>query len=213
MSSQSHSHIPPQFLKRLVTQLEGGRRIVLGLVGPPGCGKSTLASVIHGEFPGISQIVPMDGFHLANSELQRLGRSDRKGAPDTFDAAGYVTVLGRLRHQGPDETVYVPEFRREIEEPIAGCIPVVPQTQLVITEGNYLLLDRGDWRAVASLLDDSWYIDVADQVRTQRLISRHEKFGRSAQAARDWVANTDEPNAQLIASTRSRAKLVFSLTT
>ena len=182
---------------------------MLGLVGPPGAGKSTLALTLHQAFPELSQVVPMDGFHLANAELQRLGRADRKGAPDTFDSAGYVALLQRLRHQGANETVYAPEFRREIEEPVAGAIPVFPQTRLVITEGNYLLLDSGHWAHVAALLDDVWYVEVDDALRTDRLVQRHEQFGRSRQDAVDWVASTDERNARLIETTRPQAKLVF----
>ena len=151
----------------------------------------------------------MDGFHLANVELQRLGRTGRKGAPDTFDGAGYAALLRRLRQQNEGEIVYAPEFRREIEEPIAGSIPVLPATQLVITEGNYLLVDSGPWAGVAALLDEVWYVEVDDVMRTDRLVQRHESFGRSAQAARDWVAGTDEPNARLIAATRARAQHLF----
>jgi pantothenate kinase len=189
--------------------LRDGRRKVLGLVGAPGAGKSTLASALQQAFPGVSQVVPMDGFHLANVELQRLGRAGRKGAPDTFDSAGYVALLARLRDAAPQEVVYAPEFRREIEEPIAGAIAVLPETRLVITEGNYLLQEDGGWQGVAPLLDDVWYVDVDDVLRTDRLTRRHEQFGRSRQDAADWVSGTDEPNARLVAATRSRARLVF----
>ena len=116
-------------------------RTLLGLVGAPGAGKSTLAAALLAEFAEVAQVVPIDGFHLANVELERLGRRDRKGAPDTFDSAGYVALLRRLLVQADDEVVYAPEFRREIEEPIANAIPIHARTQLVITEGNYLLLD------------------------------------------------------------------------
>jgi pantothenate kinase len=150
----------------------------------------------------------MDGFHLAQSELQRLKRTDRKGAPDTFDAAGYVNLVRRLR-EGTD-TVYAPEFRREIEEPIAGAIAVLPQTQLVVTEGNYLLLGDAPWNAVAPLLDACWYVDVDDALRRSRLVARHEQFGRSPRQARDWEASTDEPNARRIAATRDRASLIVA---
>ncbi|MDE2298386.1 MAG: nucleoside/nucleotide kinase family protein, partial [Burkholderiales bacterium] len=177
--------------------------------GPPGAGKSTLALALQAAFAGVSQVVPMDGFHLANLELQRLGRTARKGAPDTFDSAGFAALLQRLRHQRAGEIVYAPAFQREIEEPIAGAIAILPQTQLVITEGNYLLLDDGPWSGVAALLDDVWYVDVDDGLRNARLQQRHEAFGRSAQAARAWVDQTDEPNARLIATTRARARLVF----
>ncbi len=201
--------VAPAYLARIDGLLRDGRRKVLGLVGAPGAGKSTLAEALRQAFPGISQIVPMDGFHLANVELQRLGRAGRKGAPDTFDSAGYVALLARLRDPAGQGIVYAPEFRREIEEPVAGAIAVLPQTRLVITEGNYLLLEQDGWRGVAPLLDDVWYVDVDDALRTDRLTRRHERFGRSRQDAVDWVSGTDEPNARLVAATRSRARLVF----
>ncbi|CAN5493675.1 nucleoside/nucleotide kinase family protein [soil metagenome] len=199
-------------LARLQALMAGGGRKLLGLVGAPGSGKSTLAAALQGALPTPSQIVPMDGFHLANVELQRLGRAGRKGAPDTFDSAGYVALLRRLREQPGEagaDIVYAPEFRREIEEPVAGAIAVLPTTQLVITEGNYLLLSEGPWREVAGLLDEIWYVDVDDTLRTERLLRRHEQFGRSPEAARAWVAATDDPNARLIEATRERAHHTF----
>ena len=188
-----------------------GQRKLLGLVGAPGAGKSTLAlAMLQAVGADRAQVVPMDGFHLANVELQRLGRADRKGAPDTFDSAGYVALLQRLRDQRPDgDIVYAPEFRREIEEPIAGAIAVLPSTQLVITEGNYLLHDVGPWAGAAAMLDEVWYVDIDDAVREARLVQRHQQFGRSAEAARDWVASTDAPNARLIAATKARAHHVL----
>ncbi|MCK9689054.1 nucleoside/nucleotide kinase family protein [Scleromatobacter humisilvae] len=184
-------------------------RVLLGLVGPPGAGKSTLAAALQAEFASVAQVVPMDGFHLANVELERLGRRGRKGAPDTFDSAGYVALLRRLLVQPDDEIVYAPEFRREIEEPIANAIPIHARTQLVITEGNYLLLEEGPWAQVKELLDEIWYVDIPDEVRVHRLTKRHEQFGRTAEDAAAWVANTDEPNARLIEASRARASFVF----
>lgn len=201
--------IPAPFLARVDALLAQGGRRLLGLVGPPGAGKSTLAQALLEAFPGVAQVVPMDGYHLANVELARLGRAGRKGAPDTFDAAGYLALLQRLRKQRDGEIVYAPEFRREIEEPVAGAIAVLPATRLVITEGNYLLLDDGPWAGIAKLLDDCWYVEIDPALRTDRLVARHRQFGRSAEQAADWVAHTDEPNARHIEATRERARAVF----
>jgi pantothenate kinase len=203
--------IEDRFLARLEQLVADGQRRILGLVGAPGAGKSTLAEQILEALPGRAVIVPMDGFHLANVELERLGRASRKGAEDTFDSAGYVALLNRLRAPHHGETVYAPAFRREIEEPVAGAIPVSSDVPLVVTEGNYLLLERGHWKAVRPLLDEAWYVDVDPELRRQRLIDRHIRFGRDEDAARKWVQQTDEPNAVLIESTRDRADLVFQL--
>jgi pantothenate kinase len=201
----NQQHPPAAALKRLQQLLARGQRCLLGLVGAPGAGKSTLAAALQAAHPLTSQVVPMDGFHLANVELARLGRAGRKGAPDTFDAAGFVALLQRLRAQAPGEVVYAPEFRREIEEPVAGAIAVLPGTQLLIIEGNYLLLDDAPWAPVAPLLDEVWFVDVDDGLRRQRLLARHRAFGRSAQDAQAWVDATDEPNARRIAAGRARA--------
>ena len=205
------SGLPAAELARLEALLADGRRKLLGLVGAPGSGKSTVAQALLDALPGRAQVVPMDGFHLANAELGRLGRAGRKGAPDTFDGAGYVALLRRLRSQPAGETVYAPEFRREIEEPVAGAIAVRPETPLVITEGNYLLLEEGPWAGVAPLLDEVWYVEVDDRLRLERLLRRHQQFGRSLEAAQAWVAQTDEPNARRIAATRPRAHHILRL--
>lgn len=204
--------IEDRFIARLEQLIADGKRRILGLVGAPGAGKSTVAQAILEALADRAVIVPMDGFHLANVELERLGRASRKGAEETFDSAGYVALLGRLRAQRSDEVIYAPTFRREIEEPIAGAIPVMPDTPLVITEGNYLLLDRGHWSGVRPLLDEAWYVDVDPELRRQRLVERHMRFGRDEVAARNWVQETDEVNAVLIESTRVRADLIFPLT-
>ena len=197
--------LPDDLRLSLTTLLASGQRRLIGLVGPPGAGKSTLSAAILAALPGQAQVVPMDGYHLAQRELERLGRAHRKGAPDTFDSAGYVALLRRLREQRGDEIVYAPEFRREIEEPIANAIPVFAHTPLIVTEGNYLLLDDGPWAQVRGLLDEVWYIDTDETARGAWLLARHMHHGRSAEAAAAWIAGTDEPNARLIAAGKARA--------
>src|SRR4051794_32985625 len=177
---------------------QGGRRI-LGIAGPPGGGKSTVARAVVAHLGDRARLVPMDGFHLAQAELVRLGRRDRMGAPDTFDAGGFAALLERLR--GEEPVVYAPEFRREIEEPIAGAIAVPRTAPLVVTEGNYLLL----WPAVKPLLDESWYVETDEELRVQRLIQRHIQFGKTPEYARAWVMRSDEVNAALVAGTAARA--------
>jgi pantothenate kinase len=150
----------------------------------------------------------MDGFHLADVELDRLGRRDRKGAPDTFDTAGYAALLRRLRAD-EDEVVYAPAFERDLEQPIAGSIPVPRAARLIVTEGNYLLLGDGHWTRVRQQLDEVWYCDLDTDERLRRLIARHERFGKDHEAALAWATGTDQRNADLIAETRQHADLVI----
>lgn len=199
------SRLPTVCQQHVADLLASGTRKILGIVAPPGAGKSTLAHVLQVEFGGRVQVVPMDGFHLANSELERLGRRGRKGAPDTFDAAGYINLLRRLKHQSADEVVYAPEFRRDIEEAIAGALPISAQTPLIVTEGNYLLQTEAPWCQVREVIDEIWYLDVPQDLRCDRLLARHMQFGRTHQQAQDWIASTDEPNAVRIAQFRQRA--------
>ncbi|MFF3017743.1 nucleoside/nucleotide kinase family protein [Streptomyces sp. NPDC057939] len=190
--------------------VRGGRRI-LGIAGPPGAGKSTLAERLAADLgPSRAVVVPMDGFHLAGAELVRLGRADRKGAPDTFDAAGYAALLRRLR-EDDGSTVYAPAFDRAIEEPVAGSIPVDPAVPLVITEGNYLLHDAGEWARVRPLLDEVWYLAPDDALRVARLVDRHVRHGKDPDRASAWVARSDEANARLVALGRDRADLVLDI--
>jgi pantothenate kinase len=193
-----------QALERARRLAAGGRRALLGITGPPGGGKSTLAAAIAAELGDQAVLVGMDGFHLAQAELVRLGRADRKGAPDTFDAAGYVALLRRLR-AADEDVVHAPEFRRELEEPINAAIAVPRDVPLVITEGNYLLVDDGPWRHVRELLDETWYVVQDDSTRVELLIARHIAFGKDPDFARDWVLRSDERNAELVAATRRRA--------
>jgi pantothenate kinase len=196
-----------ELVKRARALVVAGQRRILGITGSPGAGKGTVAERLLQELGDSAVLVPMDGFHLSNAQLRRLGAADRKGAPDTFDAAGYVALLRRIRKCRPD-TVYAPEFHREIEESYAGAIAVEPDVPLVITEGNYLLLDTPPWSAVRELLDETWFLAPEDDIRVQRLIARHISYGRTPEEAAEWVHRSDERNAAIVAPSRERADLV-----
>ncbi|GLZ55932.1 nucleoside/nucleotide kinase family protein [Actinomycetospora sp. NBRC 106378] len=187
------------------------RRALLGIAGAPGAGKTTLALALVEALGPEAVHVPMDGFHLADVELERLGRRDRKGAPDTFDAGGYAALLARLRVSDPPSgTIYAPAFDREIEQPIAGSIPVASSCRLVVSEGNYLLVDDPAWRAVRARFDEVWFHGTDEVLRRMRLVERHVRFGKSRDEAVAWVEAVDEPNARLIETTRPRADLVVT---
>ena len=199
-----------QLLDRARALADRPGRTVLGITGPPAAGKSTLAERLVMELGGAAAYVPLDGFHLAHQLLVENGTVERKGAPDTFDAAGYVALLRRLRDPA-EGTVYAPRFDRDIEDSIANAIPVPPDVPLVITEGNYLLLRSGPWAQVAGLLDEVWYVDLAEDTRLRRLIGRHMEFGRDSAEARDRATGSDQRNAVLVEASRDYASLVVSV--
>ncbi len=186
-------------------------RAILGIAGAPGAGKSTLThdlleAVARRRGPEWVAHLPMDGYHLADVQLDRLGLRDVKGAPQTFDVDGYASALQRVRRQEPD--VYVPGFERDLEQPIAAALVVPAEAQLIITEGNYLLLDEPRWHHVHRQLDAVWFVTGDESVRHERLLQRHVCFGKSATEAAEWVRRSDDVNALLVASTRVRADRV-----
>jgi pantothenate kinase len=187
-------------------------RALVGIVGAPGAGKSTIAAALLAQLGPAATLIGMDGFHLAQPELARLGRTDRKGAPDTFDAWGYAALLRRLR-RNREPVVYAPLFRRDLEEPIAGCVATERSVEWVLTEGNYLLHTEHGWAAVREELDEVWYLEVPDSVRHERLVQRRVRFGADLDEARRWTFGSDERNAVVIAETQGRADLIVELIT
>jgi len=186
-------------------------RVIIGLIGKPGAGKSSLSKYLLKHLPKeTTALVPMDGYHLSNAQLKTLGRADRKGAPDTFDVNGYVELLMRIKANTKDE-INFPIFHREIEESIAAEGVVHPYTTLVLTEGNYLLVESDGWAGVADSLTESWFVDVDNDKRMARLVARHIKYGKSPEAAHAWANGTDQRNAELIETTRMKADVIFHL--
>jgi pantothenate kinase len=187
------------------------KRIIIGIIGKPGAGKSTLSSHLMKNLPKeTTALVPMDGYHLSNLQLKKLGRADRKGAPDTFDASGFVNLLKRISTDTTND-IYFPIFHREIEESIAAEGVVTKETKFVITEGNYLLHNQDGWQEVAPVLTESWYVQVDDKLRLERLVNRHIKYGKEPKFAHDWAHGTDERNAQLVEGTKPRSSVIVHL--
>jgi pantothenate kinase len=190
-------------------RLAGGNRVLLGITGSPGSGKSTFAAGLHALFgAGTAVVVPMDGFHLGNAIIDGTPLRQRKGAIDTFDVGGYLSLLERLARRDED-VVYAPDFRRQIDEPVAASIAVPATVTLVITEGNYLLADHPQWRQVRAQLDEVWFLDTPPALRLARLVDRHVRFGMDRPAAEEWAAGSDEANARLIEATRTAADRII----
>jgi len=203
---------PRDVLADITSRLDAGASVVtVGICGAPGAGKSYMAAALRRALvvQGVSTIVlPMDGFHLSNGQLAQLGLSQRKGAPDTYDVAGFVSLLDRITNRQPADVVYAPEYDRTIHEPIAARVRIGPDTRAVVIEGNFLLLDRPGWRDVKQHLSISWFLDVPAIVREDRLVQRHVDAGRSYDDAVAWVRGVDRPNADML----RRAQAVATFT-
>lgn len=201
-----------ELVDRATALADSGRRRLIGIIGSPGSGKSTLsAALLDALGRDRAVVVPMDGFHLANAELERLGLRRVKGSIDTFDEGGYASLLRRLRDQRPGEVVYAPFFDRGLEESIGSAVRVEADIPLIITEGNYLLADTGAWPTARACLDETWYLRTDDELRLAWLIARHVEFGKTPEEAEEWVMRSDEVNARLIASTAHRADVIIDI--
>ena len=191
--------------------LKHSGRFIIGIVGKPGAGKSTLTSHLIENLPKDSvSLVPMDGYHLSNLQLKNLGLTDRKGAFNTFDSNGYVSLLKRINTE-TDQDIYYPVFHREIEESYAADGVVLANTKIVLTEGNYLLFDKAGWEKVAAELTEIWYININADVRIDRLVKRHEFYGKDKESALNWATGTDEINAKIVESTAARADVIINI--
>jgi pantothenate kinase len=188
-------------------------RSVVGIAGAPGAGKSTLAAALVDRLAGRAVLLPMDGFHLPQATLVERGSRDRMGAPDTFDVDGFVATLSALRPAfgNSGETVLAPGFDREIEEAVPDAIAISPEFPIVVTEGNYLLLQTGGWQRVGPLLDASFFVTVDRDIRLARLTARHERFGKTPTDAAAWAGGPDERNAVLVEASAHAATHAIAL--
>lgn len=199
-------------VEEIASLLQGSKpRTMIGIVGKPGAGKSTVVTEIQKQFSTEEvAIIPMDGYHLSNEELIKLGRRERKGAPDTFDVEGFISLITRVRNEIDKDHTF-PIFHREIEASKADEGIVLRNTKVIVIEGNYLFSEEHNWSEVFPLLDQSWFIEIDDEIRMQRLITRHIKYGKTPQEAEEWSRGSDEANAKFIAKTASRAERIIKL--
>ena len=204
------SELTKEEAKEIVLSLAAGSsRTIIGIVGKPGGGKSTLSKyLLKGCDEKLVSVLPMDGFHLSNKVLKSLGRSDRKGAPDTFDVKGFAEILNRVALD-QENPIYYPIFDRSIEESIAAQGVVLPTTRVVIVEGNYLMHDRDGWQEISPLLHQSWYAYLDEDIRISRLISRHIAFGKDPESAKAWAKGSDQANAELIEASVERCDFLI----
>lgn len=199
-----------QLLRRIERLAMGRQRVLLGLVGPPGVGKSTTAALLADELGLDAAIVPMDGFHLADAELARQGLEGRKGAIDTFDGWGFASAIERLA-AAEEAVTYLPSFDRRIGDPIAGSIAISSSVPIVIVEGNYLLVHSQPWVRVRKQLDECWYLELDEGTRVEQLHARHLRFGAEPAEARNRTVGNDQRNAEMIEASKFKADLILDV--
>lgn len=188
-------------------------RIIVGICGAPGAGKSWVADGIARTLGSeLAVVVPFDGFHLSTDVIADTPLMARRGAVDTFDLDSYKCLIARLRERD-EEVVYAPKFKRGLEEPIGSAIAVPRHVPIVITEGNYLLIPHPTLRAVRELLDEVWYLDTPPDVRLPQLVARHVAFGKNVTDAQEWAHGSDQRNAEEIEATRQWADRIITVDT
>ncbi len=184
-------------------------RVMVAVAGPPGAGKSTVSQELVRLLPeNLAKLVPMDGFHYDNAVLDELGLRHRKGAPETFDFAGFMTTLKRIRQCEPG--VAVPVFEREKDLARAGASLIGPATKVILVEGNYLRLDEPPWTDLDRLFDLTMFLEVDRDELERRLLQRWRDLGDSEEKARSWVASNDMPNVDRVLSRRRCADIIYS---
>ena len=182
-------------------------RYFLGITGGPAAGKSVLAENLSDEInirtgDDLAAVIPMDGFHLPNNVLEERGLIQSKGAPETFDVDSFVELISQL-HEFPDQNIMCPAYDRRTHDPVENAITIQPGNQLIIVEGNYLLLNVSPWNIIRSKMNEIWYIDTPLKTIKERLFHRHISGGASKNEAERKVVSVDLPNVELIKKTCS----------
>jgi len=197
---------PDELARTIRAKATGPGRFITALAGPPGAGKSTLAAALVAALGTGARAVPMDGFHYDDAVLDARGLRSRKGAPETFDAAGFVHLMRRLR---AGEEVAIPIFDRSTELSRAGADVVTTDDRLLVVEGNYLLLDEPPWSDLAPLFDLTVWIDVPEAELDRRLVARWAHYRRDPAETRAWIDSNDMPNIRRVMRGSYRADVVI----
>lgn len=197
---------PGDIAREITTRGAAADRFLTAVAGPPGAGKSTLAGDIAKAIGVSARVIPMDGFHLDNAVLDALGLRARKGAPETFDALGFVHLMRRLR-AGSDAAI--PVFDRGMDLARAGADLVTHQHKYLIVEGNYLLLNDAPWCDLTPLFDLTVFIDVPEAELDRRLVARWDHYGKTPYDARRWIDSNDMPNIRRVTQGSRQADIVI----
>lgn len=203
----SHFHT---VLQQVQSRLNNDERLIVAIAGAPGSGKSTIAEQLHehwGGDNGLSSLVPMDGFHLDNTILDREGWRSRKGAPHTFDVLGLKRTLAAIKADRED--VYLPVFDREADLSRAAARRVTSSQRLILVEGNYLLFNQPPWTELHAFFDLRIFLRVPLETLEKRLMQRWLNHGFSEDQAREKVGQNDLPNARAVTDNLSEADCIL----
>jgi len=186
-----------QIIGAMPAALPTDRRYVIAIAGPPAAGKSTLAQDLQTALAPKAAVLSLDAYHYDNAILAERGAIERKGAPHTFDVDGYRRTLELLRNE-PRSAVVIPRFDRQLDLTRGAASQVGPSHSVVITEGNYLLLDETPWTELAGLFDLTVSIQAPLELVQARILARWKSHGLSVDASRGRLEQNDLPNAKLV---------------
>lgn len=195
-----------------ILALGSGSRKIIAIAGPPGSGKTTMAfsmaAQINQMFPGRSSVLQMDGFHYDDSVLRDRKRLQAKGAPDTFDIGGLKAMLSRLKSNSEPE-VAVPVFDREIEVSRAGAFIIPSSVEIILVEGNYILMETGGWENLADFFDRRILVSVSEPELANRLRKRWEDLGLEEDVVTRKLEENDLPNGRFVYANSSRYDILL----